>query len=207
MRADARGGQVQAERRAQAAGADQQHLGGLQLLLPFDADLGDDQVAAVAQDLVVRERRFGSGGAVDESSRRRSRAPAKSCRRPAVGRGVLAQVADVFVVQIDVDEAAQLAFVGEDLLAQVGVLGGQRGQHFARPSRRHGHRILLPRELPQRRRDQNFGHISKSTPLLPLRSVRSSAASYWRGEIRPSEWIARRTNTTDTNSSNRSCEK
>jgi hypothetical protein len=38
-----------------------------------------------------------------------------------VGGGVLAQIADVFVVEIHVDEAAHLAFVGEDLLAQVGV--------------------------------------------------------------------------------------
>ena len=44
--------------------------------------------------------------------------------RVAVRRrsGVLAQVADVFVVQVHVDEAAQLALVGEDLLAQVGEL-------------------------------------------------------------------------------------
>ena len=33
------------------------------------------------------------------------------------------QVADVFVVQIDVDEAAQPAFVVEELLAQVGIAG------------------------------------------------------------------------------------
>ena len=50
-----------------------------------------------------------------------------SCDR----RRVLAQVADVFVVQVDVDEAAQLAFVVEELLAQVGELRGQRAQHFA----------------------------------------------------------------------------
>ena len=46
-------------------------------------------------------------------------------------RRVLVQVADVFVVQVDVDEAAQLAFIVEELLAQVGILRGQRGQHFA----------------------------------------------------------------------------
>ncbi len=54
--ADAGGGQIEPERRAQAAGADQQHLRGLELLLAFDADLGDDEVARVAEDLVLRER-------------------------------------------------------------------------------------------------------------------------------------------------------
>ena len=54
--ADAGRGQVQAERRAQAAGAHQQHLGLFQLLLAFHAHFGNDQVPAVAQDLVVGER-------------------------------------------------------------------------------------------------------------------------------------------------------
>ena len=50
---DARRGQVQSQRRAQPAGAHQQHLGGFQLLLPFHPDFGNDQVAAVAQDFVL----------------------------------------------------------------------------------------------------------------------------------------------------------
>ena len=53
---DAGRGQIQAQRRAQAAGADQQHFGVLQLELPFHADFGHDQVAAVAQDFVLRKR-------------------------------------------------------------------------------------------------------------------------------------------------------
>ena len=53
---DAGGGQVQAERRAQAARAHQQDLGGFELLLPLDPHFRDDQVAAIAQDLIVRER-------------------------------------------------------------------------------------------------------------------------------------------------------
>ena len=54
--ADAGGGQVQAERRAQSARADQQHVGGLELQLAFHADFGHDQVARVAEDFVLRER-------------------------------------------------------------------------------------------------------------------------------------------------------
>ena len=54
--ADAGGGQIQAERRAEPAGAHQQHLGGLQLQLAFHPHLGDDQVARVAEDFVFRKR-------------------------------------------------------------------------------------------------------------------------------------------------------
>ena len=52
---DARGGQVQQRRRAEPAGADDQHAGVLEPLLPVDAEVGDDQVAAVARDLVARQ--------------------------------------------------------------------------------------------------------------------------------------------------------
>ena len=119
--ADARGRQIQAQRRAQSAGAHQQHLGGLQLLLAFHAHFGDDQVAAVAQDFVLAER------GLPRAARPRVDPPAIEGTSEMVSpsfaaRGVLAQVADVFVVQVHVDEAAHLAFVVEDLLAQVGEL-------------------------------------------------------------------------------------
>ncbi len=51
QRADSGGGEVEPQRRAQAAGADHQHLGRLELLLPHGAHLGQDQVAAVLADL------------------------------------------------------------------------------------------------------------------------------------------------------------
>src|ERR1035437_8277125 len=81
--------------------------------------------------------------------------------RVGVGRrgGVLAEVADVFVVEVDVDEASQFAFIVEDLLAQIGVLGDERGEHFAHGGAGDGDGILLRGELPQRRRDQYFGHV------------------------------------------------
>ena len=53
--ADARGGEIEEERRAEAAGADHQHLGVLQPLLSFAADLFQHQLALVALDLVRGE--------------------------------------------------------------------------------------------------------------------------------------------------------
>ena len=114
--ADAGGCQIQPQRRAQPARAHQQHFGGLQLLLALDADLRHDQVAAVAQDLVFDRahfRRRGHPRSAGDGGHQRHRVAILH------RRGVLAQIADVFVVQVDVDEAAQLAFVGENLFAQV----------------------------------------------------------------------------------------
>ena len=54
-RADAGRGQVEQRGAAEAAGADAQHLGVLQPLLPDHPDLGDDDVPAVAADLVDGE--------------------------------------------------------------------------------------------------------------------------------------------------------
>ncbi len=58
--ADAGGGEIERERRAEAAGADAEDLRGLELLLAFHADLGQDEVAGVAGDLLVGE--LGEGG-------------------------------------------------------------------------------------------------------------------------------------------------
>ena len=57
MRADAGGGEIHRRGRAEAAGADAQHLRRLQLALPVHADLRHDQVPAVALDLVAGELR------------------------------------------------------------------------------------------------------------------------------------------------------
>src|SRR4051812_17051306 len=73
--------------------------------------------------------------------------------------GVFAEVAYVLVVEIDVDEATQFALIVVDLLAQVGKLGGQRGEHFAHGGAGGGDGILLRGELTQRRRDQYFCHL------------------------------------------------
>ncbi len=51
--ANARCRKVQTQRRAQAAGPNQQHFGILELQLTFHADFGHDQVTAVTQNLFV----------------------------------------------------------------------------------------------------------------------------------------------------------
>ena len=61
--ADACRGEIQTERRAEAAGADAEHFGLLELELTFHADFGHDQVAAVAQDFFFRKRDGRGGGA------------------------------------------------------------------------------------------------------------------------------------------------
>ena len=53
-RADAGGGEVERGRRAEAAGAEQQHLRVEQLQLALEADLGEQQVARVALALLRR---------------------------------------------------------------------------------------------------------------------------------------------------------
>ena len=52
---DTRGREVQQRRRAQPARADHQHTRVLEPLLPVEAEVGDDQMAAVTRDLVTRE--------------------------------------------------------------------------------------------------------------------------------------------------------
>ena len=58
--ADARGGEVEPDGRAEPARADHEDARGLEPPLPLDPDLGDDEVAAVAEDLLLRERRRSS---------------------------------------------------------------------------------------------------------------------------------------------------
>ena len=58
-RADAGGGQVEQRRAAEPTGPDHQHPRVLQSLLPDHADVGDDQVPAVATNLVAGELRGG----------------------------------------------------------------------------------------------------------------------------------------------------
>ncbi len=60
-RADAGRGEIERERRAEAAGADAEHAGGLQFLLPLRADLGQNQVARVAGKVVGGEFRQRGG--------------------------------------------------------------------------------------------------------------------------------------------------
>src|SRR5207245_2318728 len=54
---DASGGKVKGERRAETACTDAQYACSFEPLLPFHADLGQDEVARVAENLVVGEGR------------------------------------------------------------------------------------------------------------------------------------------------------
>ena len=73
-------------------------------------------------------------------------------------RRVLVQVADVLVVDIYVDEAAQAAFVGEEMFLQIRVCSGELGERLG-DGRAGGLNLrLLARVLAQRRRNQNLGH-------------------------------------------------
>jgi hypothetical protein len=60
------GREVHQRRAAEAARADGEHLGVLQALLPVHRDVGDDQVAAVAHDLLAGQLR----GRLDERRQR-----------------------------------------------------------------------------------------------------------------------------------------
>ena len=127
-RADAGGGQVHRHRRTQAAGADAQHLGRFQLALTVHADFRHDEVPAVALDLVVGQLRESAFRRVRLIRRARLKADAPfrvGRRRSAAcdrrddadgvaglhGRLLLLQIPDVVVVDVDVDEAAQLPLV------------------------------------------------------------------------------------------------
>ena len=79
--ADARRRQVEHERRAEAAGADDEHAGAFQLLLSLAADFLQHEVALVALDL--RRRQAGRGGFLHPPSLAQlERAVSGSRRRP-----------------------------------------------------------------------------------------------------------------------------
>ena len=111
--ADARRREVERERRAQASRADREHPCGLQLLLPLHAHLRHDQVARIAADLLVGERRL----------RRSTRDRGNDGQRVALRerRRVLQEVAHVLVVLVDIDEGAQPPGVVVEVLAETRV--------------------------------------------------------------------------------------
>ncbi len=64
------------------------------------------------------------------------------------GRRFLLQVADVFVVEIEVNEGAQFALVGVEVLAQVGMQRDERIHGFADGRSRNVHGRLFADVLP-----------------------------------------------------------
>ena len=112
-RADAGRCQVERRRRAEAACPDEQDASLLQPLLPLHAYLGHDEVSAVAVDLFLRELDF-------TQLSQRGTATCDGWDDPdlvtVLHSGLLAvQVANVFVIEVDVDEATELAVLGVEV--------------------------------------------------------------------------------------------
>ena len=117
--------------------------------LPVHADFRQDQVPAVAPDFVAA-----TAAAVRSAlDWRRSLRPAGDVARPAGDRRddahrvarlerrlILLQIADVFVVDVDVDEAAQPAFVVEQMLLQPAEAAREIAEQLADGSRRRARR-------------------------------------------------------------------
>ena len=119
----ASGGQIHRRGRPETTRANAQDFRGLQCTLPVHADLGQDQVTAVTSHFVGGQR---GQLAHRLSGERRRTGPARHGRDDAhrvaglQRRLVLLQIADVFVVDVNVDEAAHAALVVEQMLLQPG---------------------------------------------------------------------------------------
>jgi hypothetical protein len=72
--------------------------------------------------------------------------------------GVLLQIADIFIVEVDVYERPQFPVIGIEVAAQVRVLGHEVGKGLADGSGLYFNRRLLPGVLAQGRRDLDLGH-------------------------------------------------
>ena len=132
------------KRSAEAAGADAEHLGGLQLLLALHADLGQDQVPGVTGDLVVGKlwqcglfyccRHYLLFLSSVKSLLCGIRTDTVTNIIPPAMEGMIvsssvsltavsclpSEVPHVVIVQVDVHEGAQFAFGGEQLLLSSG---------------------------------------------------------------------------------------
>src|ERR1700734_1144985 len=91
----------------------------------------------------------------------------------------LLQVTDVFIVDIQVDESAQLAFVRVKMPPHIGMLRHQCIHGFSDRGRGNLHRGLFPNILAQRRRNVNLAH--RSNLKEPARFVEVSSSPAWSG--------------------------
>ena len=150
-RADAGRRQIQRGGRAQPARADAEDLRVLELALPLDADLRHDEVPAVAADLVVVQFEVGRG--------RTSRDRRHDADRVFLTdrRLFLAEIPDVFVVDVDVDEAPELAVGVEQVVLELGVDRDEVLEHFADVRAAHLNGGLLVRERTKGGGDEHCG--------------------------------------------------
>ena len=68
------------------------------------------------------------------------------------------QVADVLVVEVNVNKGAELAVISVEVAAKVWMLGDQPGKGLAYGAALNLHRTLLSGVLPQRGRYVDFDH-------------------------------------------------
>ncbi len=140
-RAHAGGREIERCRGAQSPGADQQHARGLELALSLDAHVGEDQVARVAQDLLVRQLgqlvRHGRPPRVPPAPRARpppgAARDARDDRNRVAGLHrclALGELSDVAIIHIHVDEATQPAIVRKQMALEPGVLPGEPFQQL-----------------------------------------------------------------------------
>ncbi|GBC91313.1 hypothetical protein HRbin14_02079 [bacterium HR14] len=164
-RAHARGGEVEREGRPQPARANQQHARRLEPPLPLHRDFGHNQVATVAQHLLLRERDGLQACVVDEAPHALLCAHAP-CHRGhnhqfgirREGRLQPLKVAHILLAQIEVHKAAQLPLLVEQVRAQLGIGLHQLLNRFADRAGVHSQLRLLVGEHTQRRWDKDGWH-------------------------------------------------
>jgi hypothetical protein len=76
----------------------------------------------------------------------------------ANGGRLLLQVANVFVIQVNIDERAQLAVFSVEMAPEIGMIGDEPAQGFSDGRTFHVNRRLLAGILPQRRGDMDLRH-------------------------------------------------
>ncbi len=146
-------GRRQIERRGgpEPAGAYQQDARSLQLALPLDADVRENEMARVPQDLFVRQlgQRIGHRGPSSDARNDRDRVARRHLCL------LLRQLADIPVVHVHVHEAPQPAVVPEQVLAEPAVLDRELFQHLAHAPPVELEGVLAPDERPERHGDQD----------------------------------------------------
>ncbi len=158
-------GQIERERRAQAARADGEHARRLELALALHADLGQEEVARVPQHLGVRElgkRGLGRGAAASDA--RDDREHVALGDRGRGGR----ELANVRVVEIQVDEGAQAPVVLYEVSLEAGMRGEELVEHLAHGGADDGDGVAPAGEAAERSRNGD-GHGHRHTSLRTSR--------------------------------------
>ena len=159
-RADAGEREVDRHRRAEPAGAHDQHLRVAQLALPDRSDLRHDDVPRVAHRLVGRERHARGGGAAVAGAIRRPAGQRRDHRHlvtVAERRRGAVQVLDLAVVDVDVDVRRHLAMLVKDQHVEAREPLSQHVEHLA-DARTFGLDVLAVRRQPPERRGDIHTH-------------------------------------------------